>query len=418
MSNSTSVFLEKGRVATFVLFCLTAVQLVFQQPSMIILPDQRANLFSATLCLLTLVVTILIGRGKRPIKFGLDFWISVTLVLIVILSSIYSLVPRQSIERAYSILSPGLGGYWCAKFLLTEPRFTRIFQWVVNALLVGVIVLALAGLYLTGKPHEFLDSHWHPAGSRLLLLSFAPLSLMLGQNHRDQIIGWIIFVADLVTIYIVGRYALINSLTYIPGILAVVGFFVFKWTGTSRRILAGILLLTVFAAICFAFLNPKQLNREHISVAYRVESLFFSIDIAGKHPWLGNGLWAPRLSLLENYTLYYPFLSKEQFTEWTADQRTSENLYLTFLADLGIPFVILYFGSLLYVLLRLISLSLNRASNTVFHPVAIFLPLLGECLRFLFVDDLFYPQINWFFHMLWGLVVIGSVKNNSDLSEK
>lgn len=204
MSKHVSIIVDKGRLASFALFCITTVQLVFQQPYIVILPDERAKVFSATLCLLTLVVTILFGRGNGRFKFGVDFWISFILTGLAILSGIFSLVPRQSLERVYVILSAGLAGYWCSKFLLTQRQFQRIFQWLVNGLLLCVIFLALLGLYLTGKPHEFLDSHWHPVGSRFLIMSFAPLSLALGRNKIDRVAGFAILLLNLVTIYIVG----------------------------------------------------------------------------------------------------------------------------------------------------------------------------------------------------------------------
>lgn len=400
---------NKGQIAAFILFCLTTVQLVFQQPYLVMLPDERAKVFSATLCLLTLTMTILFGRDKQHLHFRADFWISLTLASIALLSGIFSIAPRQSLERVYVILSAGLGGYWCAKFLLTEPNLRRIFQWLMNALLVCVIFLALLGLYLTGKPHQFLDSHWHPVGSRLLLMSFAPLSLLFADVRRDRIIGGIILSANLVAIYIVGRYAFIESILVIPAIISIIAFCVFKWTGTSRRIMAATLAVTLTVGIFFAYVNPKNLNRKHISVAYRVESLFFSIDIAARHPWLGNGLWAPRDSFLKNYTIHYPFVSKGQFSQWVKEYRTSENLYLTFLADLGVIFFAVYFSSVIYLLIRLMQMSRRECSTRALHPAAILLPLLAECLRFFIVDDLFAPQISWFFHILLGLAAAGII---------
>ena len=409
MSTYFSILRDKGRLAAFVLFCLTTVQLVFQQPYLVILPDERAKVFSATLCLLTLMVTILVGRGEQRFRFGTDFWISLILTGLALLSGIFSLVPRQSLERVYVILSAGLAGYWCSKILLTQREFQRIFQWLVNGLLVCVIFLALLGLLLTGKPHEFLDFHWHPVGSRLLIMSFAPLSLAFGSHKTDRIAGVTILLMNLCAIYIVGNYAFIQSIMIIPAIVAVISFFVFKWKGFSRQIVAAILALTIAAGIFFAYVNPKQLDRNHISVAYRIESIFFSVDIASKYPWLGNGLWAPRDSLAKDYTVQYPFVSAGQFCEWVRNQRTSEDLYLTFLADLGIPFFVLYFGSILYLLLKLIRFSKNPSASFAFHPSAIFLPLVAECLRFIIVDDLFEPQISWFFHILLGLVAAGIV---------
>ena len=412
MSNATINFSQRGRAAAFVLFCLTTVQLVFQHPYIVILPNERANIFSATLCLITLIITVLLCRQKSGKGIGPDFWISLALSLIVIVSSIFSVAPRDSFERAYVILSAGLAGYWCSKFLLNEPNFQTIFQWLVNGLLLCVIFLALLGLYLTGKPHEFIDGHWHPVGSRLLLMAFAPLSLLLGDVRRNRIIGGIVLLIDLIAIYVVGRYAYMESILLIPAILCIMAFFIFKWTRVTRKILAVILAITVSAGIFFAYINPKNLNLDHISVSYRIESLFFSIDIASKHPWLGNGLWAPRISSLKDYTLHYPYLSKDQFSRWVIDYRTSEDLYLTFLADLGVLFFILYFGSVLYILVNFFLSSRKRTSGCMFHPAAIFLPLIAECLRFLVLDDLFHAQSSWFFHVLLGLAVLESLKKD------
>ncbi|MCL5123938.1 MAG: O-antigen ligase family protein [Deltaproteobacteria bacterium] len=397
---------QKGRCFAFFLFCITTCQLVFQKPYIVILPDERAKIFSATLCLLTLIVTIALGRDKRRVRLGPDFWISLVLGIIVLMSSIFSVAPRDSLQRAFVILSAALAGYWCSRFLLIDPGFRKIFLWMANALLVCVIFLALLGLFLNGKPHEFLDAHWHPVASRLLLMSFAPLSLLLGDLRREKIIGGTILFVDLIAIYLVGRYAYTESMLIIPGILCVVAFFLLRWEPRTRRILAILVTLTIVAAVFFVYLNPKKLDRNHISVSYRIESLFFSIHIASKNPWLGNGLWAPRISSLKGYALHYPYLSKDQFSEWVKVYRTSENLYLTFLADLGIPFFLLYFGSLLYIFFRLVRFCRDQFTCFIFHPAAIFLPLMAECLRFFVLDDLFHPQSSWFFHILLGLAVI------------
>lgn len=413
MAQHDSIFADKWRLAAFGFLCLTTFQLVFQQPYLVILPGERAKVFSATLCWITLLLVVLACRGEKRARFGIDFWISLVLAVIAILSGIFSIAPRQSLERVFVILSAGLGGYWVAKLLLNRSEFQKIFQWLVSGLLLCVIVLALVGLYLTGKPHEFLDSHWHPVGSRLLVMAFAPLSLALGKKRVERVVGATILFLDIFAIYIVGRYAFIQSIMVIPAIVALIAFLVFRWNGISRQILAAVLILTIGAGIFFAYLNPKNLDRDHISVAYRIESLFFSVHIAAIHPWLGNGLWAPRDSFLQDYAMRYPFVSKDVFSQWVTNQRTSEDLYLTFLADLGIPFFVLYFGSVLYILMRLLRLSLRPGSTMAFHPAAILLPLIAECLRFIIVDDLFEPQISWFFHILLGLAAVGIAASRS-----
>jgi hypothetical protein len=114
-------------------------------------------------------------------------------------------------------------------------------------------------------------------------------------------------------------------------------------------------------------------------------------------------LLAPRQPYLQDYEIHYPYLTKADFSSWTAKLRTSENNFLTFMADLGFPFIILYSGALVVILGRLAGLALQPSSGAVFPALALLLPLMGEILHLQVVDGLFHPQVSWFFHILLGL---------------
>jgi len=141
-----------------------------------------------------------------------------------------------------------------------------------------------------------------------------------------------------------------------------------------------------------------------MSISYRTENIFFSWEIAKAFPLMGIGLWAPRNVILDNYQTHYPSLSKETFVEWTEDLRTSENTFLTFLADLGIPFTALYLGVLLVLWIRLLGRVCTQPRGPSIPPLVLFLPITGALLQFQIVDALFHPQIWWFFHVLLGLI--------------
>jgi len=101
----------------------------------------------------------------------------------------------------------------------------------------------------------------------------------------------------------------------------------------------------------------------------------------------------------------YPYVSKDTFKEWVKSLRTSENTPLTFLVDLGFPFVIIYCGALIAIVLRLVRVAFQPRVGSFPHPLALLLPIIAAILHFQVLDGLFHPQIGWFFHILLGMVL-------------
>jgi hypothetical protein len=169
--------------------------------------------------------------------------------------------------------------------------------------------------------------------------------------------------------------------------------------------LALLFFMSTIAVAHFRF-RAQGLDLQHPSVAYRAENVLFSWNIAVKHPIFGIGLWAPREQYLEDYQMTYPYVSKDVFKQWVMSFRTSENNLLTFLTDLGFPFVIIYCGALIAIIRRLVRMAFNPPAECVPHPLALLLPITGAVLHFQIFDGLFQPQISWFFHVLLGMVFV------------
>ena len=51
-----------GEKAAWIVFCLTSLQLAFLSPYIIVIPGDRANVFSAILCAVSLVVALAFRR--------------------------------------------------------------------------------------------------------------------------------------------------------------------------------------------------------------------------------------------------------------------------------------------------------------------------------------------------------------------
>jgi len=394
-----------GERLAWIFFLATSVHLAFSQPPFVeIIPgEQRVKVFSGLWCALTLLLTWLFQRTKSVTWRSPAVLISLTLFILVMVSSWRSPEKATSLARALVVLPAGLGGYWGARLLLQTPERQRFFLWFSLGLLVAILGLCGAGIWASGSIFQFLDEHYHPVGSRLILFSFAPLALVYRPSRLKVGLGIALLGCGYLVLLLAGKNLGMGSALFVPPALALLAACFRSWSG--RQLVVILALLFLVSATAGHLLRPivAQKNQYHESVAYRLENIRFSWYLARQHPWLGIGLWASRESYLKDYKIKYPYLTKEDFSAWTRKLHTSENNFLTFMADLGLPTILLYSGALLVILGRLLRQSLQLPAAAVIPPLALLLPLVGEILHLQVFDGLFHPQVSWFFHILLGL---------------
>lgn len=392
-----------GELVALGLFCATSLHLIFMAPYIVILPDERTKLFSAGLCTLSLAAALALGSRKSWSLKSVPGVVSLVLLSLIVLSGLFSSTPLSSSLRGFAIAAAGLGGFWCARILLGSEERQRLFQWLCIFGLAGMIALVFLSLAL-GKPfYALIDSHWHPVVSRVILLSFAPLALLGSGSPRLVGLGVGLLILGYGVLLLGGRIGM-ESAVGIPAAMCLLAALLREWKWKHLGpILAGMLAISTIIGSHLIH-QPGNVGKEHISIAYRAENIFFSWKIAKMHPFLGLGLWAPRDELVENYTPRYSHVSKNRFVKWTKELRTSENTILTFLADLGIPFVIIYGIAIAVLMIMLLRMVFRPPAGSYFHPLVLFLPLSGAVLHFQVVDGLFHPQVSWFFHVLLGLI--------------
>lgn len=396
--------LSPGRRIVWLAFCVACFQTTFQIPYLIITTRDSANVFSSLICGITLVLALIFLKGSAVRIRKLEILVSVALAGLAALSSLLGSTPFASSVRSFVVLTSALAGYWTARLLIDSESSRRVLQWLFLALLIPTIVLACAGVALTGKIHQFLDSHWHPVGARVILFSFAPLAMLGSQSKRVVIGGIASLCLSYGVLLLAGRYAGMESVVLIPVALCLLATCLSK--KRSLRVAGLVFLIAALAAVLhIARQNAPHVAKEHQSVAYRAENVFFSWHIASKHPWLGIGPRAPRSPYLDDYQVRYPYVTKETFAQWTEELRTSENTPLTFMVDLGFPFLIVYGAAVLYLMWQLVRLSLGSHVRLFPHPLAVLVPVVGAILHFNVTEGLYQPHISWYFHILLGLVL-------------
>ncbi|MGO8762403.1 MAG: O-antigen ligase family protein [Desulfobaccales bacterium] len=382
-------------------FAATSCQLVLQHPSFLLVAGERSNLFSGLLCFLTLLVAVVFGRRDAIQVRSPEFLISAALAVIAGVSAGFSITPLSSSFRVFVFLASGLGGFWCARILLQTPenqrRFVRLCLWLLGALL----VLSFLGYFTTAYIEHFMIDRSHPLTNLILLLCFAPLTL-LGQKSRPlMVLGIVLLGLSYIILCLSERI----SVVFIPLGVCLVGtlFGTLRWKY--------FLLICLVMAMVVGMFHQKIIWHK-LSMAYpayRMENFPFSWSIAKKYPWLGIGLRAPREQFIRDYTPIYPTVTKEQFSRTIREIVSADNQFLTLMVGLGLPFTLIYLASLGILLARLGGLAFKPPPGGVLHPLVLLFSLTMALVHFQFFDGLLFPQCCWFFHLLLGLIPLRGV---------
>lgn len=392
--------LNKKEKTLWALFCFTCFQLVTKLPNITLIPGERTKVFSGLLCGITLVV--LLATQRKTLRLTREWIICIVLSLIIILSGFVSSDSPSSFWRGFTLIFSGIGGFWCGRLLLNTAFHRLLFARLCLVLLTLLLLLGIAGYFSHANVLHFADIHKHTLNNLILLLSFGPLSLLYKSNR------WVVITGVL---YLLAGYYVISlsfdPLVWFPPVL-LLGALLLRKKKKNYTFLVPLLLVFLLAASFHIYKLPKHFfDKENISVWVRVENVFFSYHMAKKKPLLGIGLVAPRLEYLDDYTIIYPYVTKEQFSEVLPDvNRSSENQILTFMCDLGFPFLLLYSFSVLVLYKNLLRNMLQRRCVGEVNPILLWVPITGALLHYQFFDGLLSPQTTWFFHIFLGMISV------------
>jgi hypothetical protein len=390
-------------IVVWLLFCATCVQVGFQQPSLLLVPGERTNLFSGLLCGITLFGALLVAKKRGARVTRPELLASLGLLTLGLVSGALNSPPLGASYRAVVLLASGLGGFWSARILLNSQ--SRV-DWLVRlsaAILAGQILLSLSGYHSAGRVDAFIYGNPHPVIGTLFLLAFAPMAMITARKRLMTVVGLLLLSLTYVTLFAAGLQV-VTSGVLIPLILVIVIPVVERW-GSKRAgaLLTLVIVITGLSTYFVSHLSPKQFHHPAYQ-AYRIESYPFAWHIASKHPLLGIGLRTPREQYVSDYSVSHPQLTKERFKNEVRELVTHENAYLTLMTGLGLPFLCLYAGVLLILMARLVRGVLRSQPGLFIEQWTLLVPLLAALLHSLVVDTFLYPQIAWYFHILLGLI--------------
>ena len=385
------------------LMLFTTFQAVVRQPYAIIDGHRHINIFAGIICSLSLISAWILADKKsaRPNRY--EVGISLLLTILAVCSGLASPIPLHSQIRGLVLLSSGLGGYWCARLLLRTPPSRAHFTLFCSGLFAIFLIMQIVGYLGYGSVHFFFDEFRHPQVSVGLLLSFAPLVLLLSKQRPHRTIGLLLISLCFFVFFLSGLRSAVFMPIAVTGVALAFGFVPLRW------FLVAAAVFIVIGAGYFALFPEKRMKLTGEPAYYRLENYPFSWHIAMQHPLLGSGLFVKRESYLENYSIHYPHVTKEKFA-WTLKRiRVSENIFLTFASSLGFPFAILLAGALAALYIRMLKMLRNAAHSPHGgllhpHPITLFIPLTAGILHFQVYDGLLHPQVCWLYCLLLGLL--------------
>jgi O-antigen ligase len=207
-----------------------------------------------------------------------------------------------------------------------------------------------------------------------------------------------------------GLMILLAKKSLILGILFATSYFIFFKISNKSRLL---FLLLIVAGIAFSF-TPKKISHFKLDSSYslRAEVYFFGAHIFKENPLLGVGYKANFIPYLDGYDpVITKNLSEGLFYNYFRVNQTFENIILGFLIEFGGLFTILYFGGLLYFAFK--NLRINKSLSFPKEFSIIIAVFIGFAAMSFTFETLRFPNLNWAFHSLLGL--LANIPTNQDI---
>ena len=356
----------------------------------------------------------LVGNKKWPseIKFIL------IIVVLGLLNICFSEDQPASFKGMGLFLMSGILVFASSYFLLDTRWAQKGFFYLCSFCFVVLLIFgafeAVLQFNAPGKRILLLSSNPIPAGSLLILLSIGPLILVVQAQYRWKKIFWTsCLLAGILLIVLIAQRGPVLA-------LAVMGFV--GLMKCRKRIWILTLAAFVFIGIGSQFVDkiPLQYKSQLLkmeTVFVRMEFYHIAIDVLREKPVFGLGF----NSSLSRFIPYdyedkiYPKGGRYTFYTFTNGIRVFDNMFLSFLGEMGGLFTLAYIGLVAHILTGITMYGKVNA-NLQWHVSLLLIVMAGFLAHSLTYDSLKYPHLNWMFHSLLGLMarshVFGQTEND------
>ena len=306
-------------------------------------------------------------------------------------------------------------------YLFESTRNQNVFLWMTS---LGLLGLGFFGIY----EHNY--NSWQigyggillfsenplPAGTLLILLLAGPIILLSRQPSRG--------LKTVLSLSLIFSFVLIVLLAKKGPLLGLVIAILFLVFLNKQRYLKFLLSFVFLVAFIIQFSDStsrkyKVVIGNKASVSVRAENYFFALHIFKENPIWGIGFKGNVTQYLDDYKVKLDHEFGEiGYKKYVLRYYTYENIVLSFLIELGGLFSMVYFGGIIYLIVMSFK-QLRAPPPKDLAGMFIISVVIGFIVVSFTFDTLGYPQLNWLFHSLLGLLINISnqqANNNFEMS--
>jgi O-antigen ligase len=292
-------------------------------------------------------------------------------------------------------------------YLFESTRNQTVFLWLAS---LGMLGLGFFGVYENNfnNPQDgyrgilLFTQNPLPAGALLILLTVSPMILLSRERSRG--------LKTLLSLCLMFSVVLIILLEKKGPILGLVVAMLVLFLLNNPKYFKLFLGLAFVVGFLIQFSIPtlikyKTVFEDQFSVSVRLENYFFGLHVFKENPVLGIGFKADVAQYFDDYNLRFNHnIPVYNYKRSILSNQAYENIILTFMVELGGLFSTVYFGGIIYMLA--VSFKKLRAPpQKKLVSVLIISVLVGFIVTSLTFDTLKYPQLNWLFHSILGLLM-------------
>jgi hypothetical protein len=332
--------------------------------------------------------------------------------MVIILGLISSIISENiwiSVKSIVLFIISGPLIFVTTKYLFEDLKFHEAFYWLTSLIM---LILIIYGIYQHYNNEAMLlfSRNPLPAGAQLILISIGTI-LLLRRNIFLPLKLLLILSLTISGILIIAA----AKKSHLLGITIILLFLIFR----NRNYLIYFLGFIVLSSCILYFSNLtllryKEAIHSNGSTSLRAENYFFGLHVINSNPIWGLGFNANLDTHFTDYKITFSkYHSKEQYQKYIRTLNTFENIVLTYLIEWGSLFSFTYFGGLLYLIIRSAKRIWSQPSGSTAGWLVVSVIIGFSVMSFTF-DTLRFPNLNWIFHSLLGLMV--NLSNHSLLS--
>ena len=395
-------------LAIFVYFSSTLFIVFFSIHAVHEWPNLWAQGAISFACILPAIVVLFkIGPDLiRNEKWPVEIKFVLIIVVLGLLNICFSENQLASFKGMGLFLMSGVLPFSVSYYLFNSKQAQKGFFYLCSFCFVVLLVIGLfefiQQINIPGERILLFSSNPIPAGSLLILLSVGPLILAAQAEYRWKKFFW--------GSCLLGGILLIILIAQRGPVLALI---VMAFIGVMRyRKGAGVLILValVLVGIGYQFgdnvplrYKKQLLNKETVLV--RMEFYYLVLDVMREKPVFGLGFNSSlsRFIPYDYESKIYSQHGKRSFYSISKGFQAFDNMFLSFLGEMGGLFTVTYIGLLAYILRNIYRDRKSNAHARV-HISLLLIVIAGFWAHSMTFDSLKHPHLNWIFHSFLGLM--------------